>query len=50
VKDAGLSYPTVHGIYHNDTMRVDLATLDALARALGCDPGNLVGKAKRRKV
>lgn len=48
-KDAGLSYPTVHGIYHNDTTRVDLATLDALARALGCEPGELIGQAKRRK-
>lgn len=48
-KDAGLSYPTVHGVYHNDTTRVDLATLDALARALGCEPGELIGKAKRGK-
>ena len=40
---------TVHTIYHNLTTRVDLATLDALARALGCEPGELVGQ-KRGKA
>jgi DNA-binding Xre family transcriptional regulator len=48
--DAGLGYTTAHAIYHNHTKRVDLATLDALARALGCKPGELIGKAKRGKV
>jgi DNA-binding Xre family transcriptional regulator len=46
---AGVSRTTVHTIYHNLTTRVDLATLDALARALGCEPGELVGK-KRGKA
>jgi DNA-binding Xre family transcriptional regulator len=40
---AGLGYTTAHDIYHNKTTRVDLATLDALARALGCAPGELIG-------
>jgi DNA-binding Xre family transcriptional regulator len=46
---AGVSRTTVHAIYHNSTARVDLATLDALAGALGCEPGELIGRAKRGK-
>jgi len=46
---SGVSRMTVHSMYHNLTTRVDLATLDALARALGCEPGELVGK-KRGKA
>jgi DNA-binding Xre family transcriptional regulator len=45
---SGVSYPTVRAIYHNATTRVDLATLDALAQALGCEPGQLIGKAGKR--
>jgi DNA-binding Xre family transcriptional regulator len=41
---SGLSRMTVHIIYHNLTTRVGLGTLDALAGALGCEPGELVGK------
>ena len=44
---AGVSYTTAHAIYHNGTHRVDLATLDALAKALGCEPGDLIGRASR---
>jgi DNA-binding Xre family transcriptional regulator len=40
----GVSRTTVHAMYHNVTTRVDLATLDVLADALGCEPGELVGK------
>lgn len=46
---AGLGYTTAHAIYHNHTARVDLATLDALARALDCTPGELIGRAKGGK-
>jgi DNA-binding Xre family transcriptional regulator len=45
--DSELDYTTVHAIYHNKVRRVDLATLDALARALGCESGDLIGKVKR---
>jgi DNA-binding Xre family transcriptional regulator len=44
----GLSYTTVHGIHSNRARRVDLDTLEALAGALGCAPGDLIGKGKRR--
>jgi DNA-binding Xre family transcriptional regulator len=46
--DAGLSYETAHNVYWNKTRRVDLDTLDALASALGCDPGELIGRPGRR--
>jgi DNA-binding Xre family transcriptional regulator len=45
---AGLGYNTVFAIYHNKATRVDLATLDALASALRCDPGELIGRPGRR--
>ena len=41
---SGVSRVTVHHLYHNLTTRVDLATLDALAQILGCEPGELIGK------
>ena len=50
--DAGLTYETVHNVYQNKTARVDLATLDALANALDCQPGELIGRqgpAKRAR-
>ena len=37
-----MDYTTAHAIYHNKATRVDLATLDALARALGIEPGELL--------
>jgi hypothetical protein len=46
---AGLSYETVHNVYHNKTRRVDLDTLDALASALGCEPGELIGRQGGRR-
>ena len=46
-KRAGLGYGTVHRIYSNQATRVDLATLDALAGVLKCDPGELIGKGRR---
>jgi len=46
---AGLSYTTAWAIYHNKAARVDLATLDALATALGCEPGDLIGRRSSRR-
>ena len=45
--DAGLNYETVHRIYRNKAKGVDLATIDALATALGCEPGELIGRVGR---
>jgi DNA-binding Xre family transcriptional regulator len=46
---SGVSRVTLHRMFHNLSTRVDLATLDALASTLGCEPGELVGK-NREKV
>lgn len=45
-QDTGLSYTTVHGIYANRAVRVSLATLEVLAKAVGCTPGDLIGAGK----
>lgn len=47
--DSGLGYTTAHAIYHNHTKRVDLATLDALAKVLGCAPGDLIGQSRGKR-
>ena len=43
-----ISLVTVNAIANNRTTRVDLATLDALADALGCEPGELLEREKRK--
>jgi transcriptional regulator with XRE-family HTH domain len=40
--EASLSYPTVHGLWHNKTQRPDLDTLSVVAKALGVSPGDLI--------
>ena len=42
VRRSGVSQVTVNSIANNRTTRVDLATLDALSRALGVAPGDLL--------
>jgi len=39
---AGLSPQTVSGIWNNNALRIDLATLNALCEALHCTPGDLL--------
>jgi transcriptional regulator with XRE-family HTH domain len=48
-KQSGLSYTTVHGVYSNRAKRVDLATLDSLASALGVPVGSLIGPTRPAK-
>jgi putative transcriptional regulator len=43
---AGLTAQTVNAIANNRTRRVDLDTLDKLAKALGCEPGELIGRRR----
>ena len=42
VRRSKVSYPTVNGMVGNRTTRVDLSTLDALSKVLGCEPGDLL--------
>jgi len=39
---AGLSPQTVSGIWNNNALRIDLATLNALCEELHCTPGDLL--------
>lgn len=44
---AGLAYGTVHAIWNNTATRADLNTIDALARVLNVEPGELIGSGER---
>ena len=39
---AGLNFKTVSSLWNNNTLRVDLSTLNALCEALDCTPGDLL--------
>lgn len=39
---AGLNFKTVSSLWNNNTLRVDLSTLNALCEALNCTPGDLL--------
>ncbi len=39
-----ISYQTVRSLWRNETQRPSLDTLDAVARALGVNPGDLIGR------
>ncbi len=40
---SGLAYGTVYAIWTSQATRVDFTTLDALARVLKVEPGELIG-------
>lgn len=39
---ADISYPTMHALWHGHVVRVDLVTLEAVARVLGVRTGDLI--------
>jgi putative transcriptional regulator len=39
---AGLNPKTISSLWNNNTLRVDLSTLDALCEVLHCTPGDLL--------
>ena len=41
-RETGVSYGALHNIYHGRSVRIDYSTLDALCRALDCQPGDLL--------
>jgi DNA-binding Xre family transcriptional regulator len=45
-RQAGVSFATVNRLCTNATAQVSLATLDAISRVLGCEPGDLIERAK----
>lgn len=46
---AGLAFGTVHAIWNNTATRADLRTLEALARVLKVEPGELIGSGEQVK-
>lgn len=46
---SGVSFQTVNALVGNRTTRVDLSTLDAISRVLGCEPGELLEREPKRK-
>jgi putative transcriptional regulator len=50
-RQSGVTYPTLLSLYHGKSGGVTFAVLDALCRALDCEPGDLleyVPKGRRR--
>lgn len=45
---SGVAFATINRLCTNATERVDLATLDRLSEALGCEPGELVERVPAR--
>jgi putative transcriptional regulator len=41
-RESGVSYSSLHALYHDQVKRVDFATLDKLCRALGVGVGELL--------
>jgi putative transcriptional regulator len=39
---SGVAYSTINGLVLNKARQVSLDTLDAISRALGCQPGDLL--------
>jgi putative transcriptional regulator len=48
-RKSGVSYPTINGLVGNKSTRVDLSTLDAISRVLGCEPGDLLEREPNRR-
>ena len=44
-----ISFATINRMCTNATSQVSLATLDAIAEALGVEPGELIAREKRNK-
>jgi putative transcriptional regulator len=43
-----VSVVTINAMANQRTTRVDLSTLDAISRVLGCEPGDLLERDKKR--
>jgi putative transcriptional regulator len=47
---SGISFQTINGMVGNRTAQVSLKTLDALSKALGCEPGDLLEREPKRRA
>jgi putative transcriptional regulator len=48
-RQSGISFVTINRIAANKTDGVSLKTLDALSKALRCEPGDLLERDSKRK-
>ncbi len=48
-RQAGLSFATVNRLCTNLTAQVSLDTLDRISTVLGCEPGDLIERKKKRR-
>lgn len=48
-RQSGVSFATINRLCTNATAMVSLKTLDALAGALGVEPGELIARKKRAR-
>jgi putative transcriptional regulator len=46
---SGVSFQTINSLVGNKSTRVDLATLDAISKVLGCEPGDLLERESKKK-
>lgn len=46
---SGVSLVTINAMATQRTTRVDLSTLDAISKVLGCEPGDLLEREKKRR-
>lgn len=46
---SGVSYVTINRMVGNKTAQVSLKTLDALSKALGCEPGDLLERDLKKR-
>ena len=46
---ASVAFATVNRLCTNATSRVDLETLDKLSAVLGCEPGDLLQRVRRKR-
>ena len=48
-RQAGLAFATVNRLCTNSTAQVSLETLDKISAVLGCEPGDLIERKRKRK-
>jgi putative transcriptional regulator len=47
---SGVSVVTINAMANQRTTRVDLSTLDAISKRLGCEPGDLLERDPKRRA
>lgn len=48
-KETGISYPTLHSLYHDKSEGYSADVLDRLCAALKCDPGDLLKRVRGKQ-